>query len=1469
MIPRLITLLLILALGGSVAAQVVVNEFVAENGASATDEDGANPDWIELLNTTAADVNLDGWWLSDDPAVPMKWRIPAATIAGRGYLVVFASGKNRAVAGATLHTNFQLNNAGESVVLTRPDGSVASQFLNYPPQREDIGFGTAQEILAGYFAQQGGATRALIPTNGTLGTAWTQTGFADGTWQSGTAGAGYDIGGASTGLLLFYDFNDATNPAQANDLSGNARHGTVEGGAAFTAGGGGRSGTAGDRAMNFPNTGFNRVRVAAAAIGGLDSISSADALSVSVWMFGDAAQPQQDSLFYGDGTTGGTGIRLLNAHTPWTDSVVYFDCGGFNAGQRISISVADPTKWKGQWNHYVFTKGNGALQIWLNGALLTTTASAPGMGLIRSLFLGYAPWGPYGGKVDDFAVWNRALTATEIAALAQGASPLNLLGFTSSIGTSLLPMRAVNATAYTRFPFTFSGTLDFDALRLRVKYEDGFVAYLNGVEIARRNAPAAPQWNSPATADRTRSAALAWEPLEIPGGASLLAQGANVLAIQALNENASGNELLILPELAKVRTVAGRFLPTATPGAPNSAGVSGFVADTQFTVTRGWFSAPFSTTISCATPGATLIHTLDGSVPTLMNGTVSNPPTATIAITGTTTLRAAAFAPDLLATNVDTQTFLFAAQVAQQPATIPGWPVTWPTGHPGDYQMDPDVTTTTLPGYGIEDALLSIPTISIVGRLSDIVALYGASAYTGSLQAPELPAVAVSAEWIDPAAPLTDWQEECAFNIHGNISRSKDFTPKHGFSLNFSGEYGERSLHQDVFPGSGVTSFDQLVLKSLSTDTWPCSDAANSVIDGDTRWHRADASYIRDEVFRATQLAAGSPSARGRFAHLFLNGVYWGVINVIEHLDNKFAAEHFGGARAEWDVVKDYNELSDGSRASWDQLLALAGTSSFSSEATYQQAQGRNPDSTRNIAYPVLLDVPNLIDYMIVHIAQGADDWPDKNWYGMRRRTDPDTGFKFFAWDQEISNTSILKQHSANGPLYELVDQPGRPAQIYTSARANAGFKRQFGDRVQALFFNGGPLTQSAMSARWHAHQAMVDKAVVAESARWGDYQRATPFKREVEWLAASAWMDSTYWPQFVSRALIRFRNAGVCPAFDAPAFSQHGGTIAPGFTLTITHPNGAGFSIYYTTNGTDPSAAGAPLYTAPIPLSALSTVRARVKKTATGEWSAMTAATFQPERNFAPLAVTEICYDPPGAGAVSGDEFEFLELQNTGAAALDLSACAFTAGIAYTFPSPTTLAPGAFVVIARNPAQFASRFPASPALGPYTGKLSNNGDTLTLTSAVGTTIFTFTYGIAPTWPAADGRSIHYLSGSAGNAASWFASAPSPGAHPADADADGLSNLAEQIAGTDPGNPASVFHADQILRLANGTVQIRFTAQPGRTYTVQYRDDLPAGIWQRLADIPAPATATPTIVPDPTAAAAPHRYYRIVTPQMP
>ena len=86
-------------------------------------------------------------------------------------------------------------------------------------------------------------------------------------------------------------------------------------------------------------------------------------------------------------------------------------------------------------------------------------------------------------------------------------------------------MRNVNASAYVRVPFSAVDPGDFDACRLKMKYDDGFVAYLNGVEVARRNAPAAPALNSRRRAART-AAALVVETISITAAEGRPADGA-------------------------------------------------------------------------------------------------------------------------------------------------------------------------------------------------------------------------------------------------------------------------------------------------------------------------------------------------------------------------------------------------------------------------------------------------------------------------------------------------------------------------------------------------------------------------------------------------------------------------------------------------------------------------------------------------------------------------------------------------------------------------------------------------------------------------------------------------------------------------------------------------------------------------------------------------------------------------------
>src|SRR6266550_8463698 len=128
-------------------AQVVISEFMADNKTTLADEDSLYADWIELYNTNASAVNLMGWSLPDDPTRQDRWFFPATNLTAQGFIVVFASGKNRAVPGAPLHTDFGLNKNGEYLALLRPDGSIASEFApTFPAQYPDISYGVEQDV---------------------------------------------------------------------------------------------------------------------------------------------------------------------------------------------------------------------------------------------------------------------------------------------------------------------------------------------------------------------------------------------------------------------------------------------------------------------------------------------------------------------------------------------------------------------------------------------------------------------------------------------------------------------------------------------------------------------------------------------------------------------------------------------------------------------------------------------------------------------------------------------------------------------------------------------------------------------------------------------------------------------------------------------------------------------------------------------------------------------------------------------------------------------------------------------------------------------------------------------------------------------------------------------------------------------------------------------------------------------------
>src|SRR3954463_3355552 len=174
-----------------------ISEFAAVNEGPLLDEDGEKSDWIEINNAGTNTVNLDGWYLTDTAGNLTKWRFPATNMPPNGYLVVFASSKDRRTPGAPLHTNFKLSNSGEYLGLVRPDGTtIASQYAPvFPPQVGHVSYGIPLQQTAVTLLSAGAAARVLIPTDDALGYDWTGTNFNDSGWLGTHTGVGFETDG--------------------------------------------------------------------------------------------------------------------------------------------------------------------------------------------------------------------------------------------------------------------------------------------------------------------------------------------------------------------------------------------------------------------------------------------------------------------------------------------------------------------------------------------------------------------------------------------------------------------------------------------------------------------------------------------------------------------------------------------------------------------------------------------------------------------------------------------------------------------------------------------------------------------------------------------------------------------------------------------------------------------------------------------------------------------------------------------------------------------------------------------------------------------------------------------------------------------------------------------------------------------------------------------------------------------------
>jgi hypothetical protein len=134
--------------------------------------------------------------------------------------------------------------------------------------------------------------------------------------------------------------------------------------------------------------------------------------------------------------------------------------------------------------------------------------------------------------------------------------------YTPLIGLDVSAMQGVNPGVYIRVPFTVSGSGSITGLKLKMKYDDAFVAYLNGTEVfSSAHAPATPAWNSAATTYNDDANAVVFEEFDISAHVGLLQEGNNVLAIHGMNAGSGSSDFLIVPRLEATSAAGGGGVP--------------------------------------------------------------------------------------------------------------------------------------------------------------------------------------------------------------------------------------------------------------------------------------------------------------------------------------------------------------------------------------------------------------------------------------------------------------------------------------------------------------------------------------------------------------------------------------------------------------------------------------------------------------------------------------------------------------------------------------------------------------------------------------------------------------------------------------------------------------------------------------------------------------------------------------------
>ncbi|NLF39681.1 hypothetical protein GX586_09565 [bacterium] len=937
--------------------------------------------------------------------------------------------------------------------------------------------------------------------------------------------------------------------------------------------------------------------------------------------------------------------------------------------------------------------------------------------------------------------------------------------YTNVIGLNIQPaMYNSNSTCYIRVPFQASNVAALTALSLDLRYDDGFVAHLNGVRVAAAYAPTTPAWNSMSTGSHDGSL---YETFNITAFKGALVNGANVLAFQALNTRTNGPDLLILPRLRGVQSGIDTnnigYFHIPTPGQPNGATLTNIGAVVKYAG-----HAPLIPAVSDTIVVTAQITAIDGVVAAaalryrVMFGAETAVPMYDDGAHGDGLTNDGCFAATIASGIASPGQMIRYRIVATNSAGVGArWPLFMnPTNSPeylGTVVHDPAVSTN-IPVYHwfVQN------TAAADTRTGARCSLF----YDG------------------------EFYDNLFCRLRGGSSSSQTKKPH---KIEFNDGYDFRAL-------PGEKRVDEINL--------------NAAFD--------DPTYMRDFLSWETFEEAKMPYCFSYHLQLRQNGAFHSLAVLVEQVDKHFLRRHgFDDRGALYKAAANSLFLRE-SATSYEKKTP-DDTNYSDLQGLISMLTSSDAAAKRRFAYDQL-NLPEIINFLAANVLLQDWDYGNKNYY-MYRDTYGSGEWTIFGWDKNLTfgyiwdNANVVANNDTLGgsngrgisspywnswnALYGLIFNINTPyVNIPDFLPLYARRARTLMDTI--LQAPGTPGAELKFEKRIEQLRQMIKPLADADRSKWG-WPASSGFFRHPHYLIDEGCTEMTNLflaPRRVHLFVTHNVGSGsIIPNSQPASANLLFGTVEPVpasgnqdeeyIELRNTNTYAADISGWRLSNAVEHTfqpgvvvPAGGSLYVSP----RVSAFRARSTSPRSNEYrfvqgnykgqlsswgetiyllddsGAVKNSTMYPPSLSAPqrfLRVSEIMYhpaDPPAGSPYLNDDFEFVELCNIGAAPLNVSGTYFSAGIQFSFgPATFTIPAGGCVVIVNNLEAFETRYDTNGMriAGTFAGKLDNAGEHIETEDPRNETIQAFTFD--PAWyPVTDGggRSLEIVSPD-GALASW------------------------------------------------------------------------------------------------------------------